>query len=241
MALDDLKERTKAIDIAVGQIEKQFGKGSIMRLGQKGAIAPDRFNFHRLDQHRLRPRHRRPSARPRHRDLRAGVVRQDDAGAAGDCGSPEGRRHGGLRRCRARARCRVRAEAGRRSRQPARLAAGQRRAGARNRRSARPLQQRGRGRGRLGGRPRAEGGNRRRDGRGADGSAGPADVAGAAQADRRGLEVEDQPDLHQPAAREDRRHVRQPGNDDRRPGAEVLCLGPHRHPPHCQRSRMAIR
>jgi recombination protein RecA len=40
MALDDLKERTKAIDIAVSQIEKQFGKGSIMRLGQRGAIAP---------------------------------------------------------------------------------------------------------------------------------------------------------------------------------------------------------
>jgi len=40
MALDDLKERTKAIDMAVGQIEKQFGKGSIMRLGQRGAIAP---------------------------------------------------------------------------------------------------------------------------------------------------------------------------------------------------------
>jgi len=40
MALDDLKERTKALDIAVGQIEKQFGKGSIMRLGQRNAIAP---------------------------------------------------------------------------------------------------------------------------------------------------------------------------------------------------------
>jgi recombination protein RecA len=40
MPLEDVKERTKAIDIAVGQIEKQFGKGSIMRLGQKGAIAP---------------------------------------------------------------------------------------------------------------------------------------------------------------------------------------------------------
>jgi len=40
MPLDDLKERNKAIDIAVGQIEKQFGKGSIMRLGQRGAIAP---------------------------------------------------------------------------------------------------------------------------------------------------------------------------------------------------------
>jgi recombination protein RecA len=40
MPLEDLKERTKAIDIAVGQIEKQFGKGSIMRLGQRGPIAP---------------------------------------------------------------------------------------------------------------------------------------------------------------------------------------------------------
>jgi recombination protein RecA len=37
---DDQKERNKALDIAVGQIEKQFGKGSIMRLGQRGAIGP---------------------------------------------------------------------------------------------------------------------------------------------------------------------------------------------------------
>src|SRR6187551_3577574 len=34
------RERVKAVDLAVGQIEKQFGKGSIMRLGQKGAIQP---------------------------------------------------------------------------------------------------------------------------------------------------------------------------------------------------------
>src|SRR5579884_2207000 len=34
------RERLKAVDLAVGQIEKQFGKGSIMRLGQKGAIQP---------------------------------------------------------------------------------------------------------------------------------------------------------------------------------------------------------
>ncbi len=32
------KERSKAIELAVGQIEKQFGKGSIMRLGGKDAI-----------------------------------------------------------------------------------------------------------------------------------------------------------------------------------------------------------
>jgi recombination protein RecA len=40
MAADERNERTKALDVAVGQIEKQFGKGAIMRLGQKGAIAP---------------------------------------------------------------------------------------------------------------------------------------------------------------------------------------------------------
>src|SRR6187402_3504170 len=34
------KERAKAVDMAVGQIEKQFGKGSIMRLGGKDSIAP---------------------------------------------------------------------------------------------------------------------------------------------------------------------------------------------------------
>src|SRR4051794_13496589 len=40
MAADDRndRERLKAIEMAVGQIEKQFGKGSIMRLGQKDAV-----------------------------------------------------------------------------------------------------------------------------------------------------------------------------------------------------------
>src|SRR6516225_3480320 len=41
MAAEDRndRERLKAVEMAVGQIEKQFGKGSIMRLGQKDAIA----------------------------------------------------------------------------------------------------------------------------------------------------------------------------------------------------------
>src|SRR4051812_2004013 len=34
------KEKVKAVELAFSQIEKQFGKGSIMRLGQKGAIQP---------------------------------------------------------------------------------------------------------------------------------------------------------------------------------------------------------
>ncbi|MCX6539146.1 MAG: recombinase RecA [Acidobacteria bacterium] len=40
MAVDERNERTKALEVALTQIEKQFGKGSIMRLGQKGAILP---------------------------------------------------------------------------------------------------------------------------------------------------------------------------------------------------------
>ena len=34
------REKQKAVELAFGQIEKQFGKGAIMRLGQKGAIQP---------------------------------------------------------------------------------------------------------------------------------------------------------------------------------------------------------
>ena len=34
----DIRERTRAIDIAVSQIEKQFGKGSIMKLGSRDTV-----------------------------------------------------------------------------------------------------------------------------------------------------------------------------------------------------------
>jgi recombination protein RecA len=40
MPVDDMKERLRAVEMAVGQIEKQFGKGAIMRLGQKGGVQP---------------------------------------------------------------------------------------------------------------------------------------------------------------------------------------------------------
>jgi len=38
--LEERTEKTKAIDLALAQIEKQFGKGSIMRLGSKEALVP---------------------------------------------------------------------------------------------------------------------------------------------------------------------------------------------------------
>ena len=37
---DERTEKVRAIDLAVSQIEKQFGKGSIMRLGSKEAVVP---------------------------------------------------------------------------------------------------------------------------------------------------------------------------------------------------------
>lgn len=39
MAKEDNRER--ALDMAVSQIEKQFGKGAVMRLGEKGILVPD--------------------------------------------------------------------------------------------------------------------------------------------------------------------------------------------------------
>src|ERR1700691_6116572 len=36
----DEKERSRALEATLGQIEKQFGKGSILRLGSKDAIVP---------------------------------------------------------------------------------------------------------------------------------------------------------------------------------------------------------
>ena len=38
--MDERLEKVKAVDLALAQIEKQFGKGSIMRLGSKEAIIP---------------------------------------------------------------------------------------------------------------------------------------------------------------------------------------------------------
>ena len=37
---DEKTEKGRAIDLAMTQIEKQFGKGSIMKLGSKGAVVP---------------------------------------------------------------------------------------------------------------------------------------------------------------------------------------------------------
>ncbi len=85
---------------------------------------------------------------------------------------------------------------------------------------------------RFGRRARAEGRARGRDGRRDGRPAGAPHVAGAPQAHGRRLEVADDAHLHQPDPREDRRHVREPRDDDGRPRPQVLFVRAHRHPPH---------
>ena len=58
------------------------------------------------------------------------------------------------------------------------------------------------------------------------------DEPGAAQAHRQPQQVAHDRHLHQPAAREDRCDVRFAGDHAGRPGVEVLLVGPARHPPH---------
>ena len=65
-------DRSKAIETALSQLEKQFGKGSVMRLGAKEAIGADRGDFDRLDLVRRGAGRGRRAARPRDRDLRTG-------------------------------------------------------------------------------------------------------------------------------------------------------------------------
>ena len=64
------------------------------------------------------------------------------------------------------------------------------------------------------------------------GLAGPLDEPGAAQAHRLDQPLQHHGDLHQPDPHEDRRHVRLAGNHHRRPCAQILRLRPPRHPPH---------
>ena len=90
----------------------------------------------------------------------------------------------------------------------------------RDHRHARPVGGGGHPRHRLGGGADAPRRDRRRDGRHPRRPPGPAHVAGAAQARRQPQPLQDLRRLHQPAPREDRRDVRVTRNDPWREGAQ---------------------
>ncbi len=87
-------------------------------------------------------------------------------------------------------------------------------------------------RGRLGRGADAARRDRGRDGRQPRRPPGAPHEPGAPQARRDAQQDRHGRALHEPAPREDRRHVRQPGDDARRPRAQVLLVRAARHPPH---------
>ena len=76
---EDNSDRKRALEAALSQIDRAFGKGSVMKLGARDlGLDTDAVSTGSLGP-RHRARHRRPAARPRDRDLRPGILRQDHA------------------------------------------------------------------------------------------------------------------------------------------------------------------
>ena len=176
-------ERDKALDMALGQIEKQFGKGSIMKMGEKTSMQIEAIPTGALALD-LALGDRRPAPGPGGRDLRPRVVGQVHPGHARGGRGPAQRRHLRLHRRRARHGPDLRPGHRGRRRRAAHQPARHRRAGPRDHRHADPLGCARRGRHRLGGRPHAPGRDRGRDGRHPRRPPGPAHVPGPAQAHR---------------------------------------------------------
>ena len=129
----------KILDLTKEQVERKFGKGSLMRLGEHaniGSMPAISTGSHRAGR---RARHRRRAARPHRRDLRAGVLGQDHPRAADRRRGAARGRHRRVHRRRARHGPRVRRPARRRHQRRPHQPAGHRRAGARDLRHARAL------------------------------------------------------------------------------------------------------
>ena len=224
-------EREQALEAAVSQIERQFGKGAIMKMGDAPAIAIDAVSTGALSLDLALGIGGLPRGRV------CEVFGPESSGKTTLCyhviaEAQRKRRPGGVHRRRARHGPGVRPPHRRERRRPAPEPARQRRAGARDRRAPDPLGRARRARDRLGGGARAAGRDRGRDGRLPRRPAGPPDEPGAAQDRRHAQPHRHDLHLHQPAAREDRRHVRIARDDPGRPGAQVLLVGAARHPPH---------
>ena len=208
-------ERDQALEMALGQIEKQFGKGAIMRLGEHGNVGVAAIPTGALALDLALGIGGLP--RSGRRDLRPRVVGQVHARDARGGRGPAQRRRVRLHRRRARDGPGLRVGHRRQRRRPADLPARHGGAGARDRRHADPLGRARRDRHRLGGRAGAARRDRGRDGRHPHGPAGPAHEPGAAQAHRQPQPLRHDLRLHQPAAGKDRRDVRLTGDHPGRP------------------------
>ena len=231
--LEQIAEKMKVLKWVIDSVEKQFGKGAIMALGDEAASRARRHDLDRLARARSRDGRRRLPARPRRRGLRPGVERQDDARAPRDRRGAAGRRRVRVHRRRARdRRAATRAASASRS---SKLLVSQPDTGEQALDIAEMLV-------RSGAvdlividsvaalTPKAE----------IEGEMGDQHMGLQARlmsqalrkltaiAHRTGTDAH----VHQPAPPEDRRHVRQPRDDDRRQRAEVLRVDAPRRAPH---------
>ena len=67
-------DKHEALDVALGQIERQFGKGSVMKMNDRAAVSVGAVSTGSLALD-LALGHRRAAARPHRRGVRPGVVR----------------------------------------------------------------------------------------------------------------------------------------------------------------------
>jgi hypothetical protein len=74
------EDREKALELALTQIHKQFGEGSVMKLGQEGNLLAVETIPHRRSHSRHRSGRWWGSPRAHHRTLRSGELRQDYPG-----------------------------------------------------------------------------------------------------------------------------------------------------------------
>ncbi len=132
-------DRDKMLDVTLQQIEKQFGKGAVMKLGRASGGSRGIGDPHGVARARPGARHRGRAPRSHHGSLRARGLGQDNGVSAHHRRGAGQRRHRRVHRRRARARPHLCARARGEHRRAARLPARLRRAGARDRRHARAL------------------------------------------------------------------------------------------------------
>ena len=92
------KDKEKAVDQAISQIERQFGKGSIMKMGEENIIRIPAISTGSLSLDLALGVGGVPRGRV-DRDIRARIVRKNHLDAAYRGRSPGKRRYGSLYRC----------------------------------------------------------------------------------------------------------------------------------------------
>ena len=225
-------DKTKALDAALSQIERAFGKGSIMRLGKNqqaveietvstGSLGLDiALGVGGLPRGRVVEIYGPESSGKTTLTLHVIAEAQKQGGVCAFVDAEHALDPVYAKKL------------GVNLERPADLPARHRRAGARDHRHAGALRRDRRAGHRFGRGADAARRDRGRDGRIAARPAGAADEPGAAQAHRVDLALQHHGDLHQPDPDEDRRHVRLARDHHRRQRAEILRLRAPRHPPH---------